>query len=342
MFFSMQTEYGQIKQALPIFSFHGQDTAVEHQLFQLSDEEKNPLFYYADIQTPVCIDNICKPVFIEIYWNLLGNYIGYGVFEDHLLTKYDHDLFEPEDYEKLHNLLLDKHSILERRKLSNLFDSNLEPGKQIEYKGQKVDGISGATRSEIKESVVAGGLFSCYTLWHLANGEVSQKLATLLDRDYTPAMSLYLLHTDYSDYHAVAIKRMNRDQLLQEFDRIIEIFPQATAVTKTYLLKKLPASVWAKKERARALYQLFDDCGVNSKTILIDHLEGADSVAYEILVGKIADMTKNHLKTYLSALSKSSQNADPGISSELDKIVTDGKYRFSYLIEEYLKKVRKG
>lgn len=336
MFFEMAKEYEQSVDMEPVLMFRGKDTATAHQLMLLTDADKNPLLYYADIQTPVCIDNICKPVFIEFYWNLLGNYVGYGVFQDHLLTKYDHDLFELADYQLLHHLLLDKHSILGRRELKGLFDPEAKPDKQIEYKGQKVDGISGATRKEIKESVVAGGLFSCYTMWHLVNGEVSKKMAKLLDSKLSPKLLNYFLYSDYTDYQYYAVKRMSGEAIDSEFSRILDIYPQASGLTKTYILKKLPLSVWQNQDHVGKLYGLFADSDINSKTVLIDKLDLAHEDAELILASQVEGMTKNHLKKYLSVLQEKEGKHFMEITKTLAGVSTRNVYPYTYLIADFL------
>ena len=336
MFFEMRKEHEQIAEVQPIFEFRGKDTTTTHQLISLSDNEKKPLLYYADIQTPVCIDNICKPVFIEIYWNLLGNYVGFGVFEDHLLTKYDHDLFEPADYQLLHDLLLDKHSILGRRELKSLFDPSVKPEKEIEYKGQKVDGVSGATRKEIKESVVAGGLFSCYTMWHLVNGEVTVKMADRLDSVLSYELINYFLYSDYVDYQFYALKKMSGEDMYSEFHRIMEIYPQVNGLTKTYILKKLPLTVWQDQDHARRLYRLFSVSDINSKTVLVDKLDVAHGDGCSILAGQVEGMTKNHLKEYLSVLEEKEGMVVTEITQILSEVATQDEYRYAYLITDFL------
>ncbi len=338
MFFEMANEYEQCVEIAPVFTFRGKDTATAHQLMLLSDAEKNPLLYYADIQTPVCIDNVCKPLFIEIYWNLLGNYVGYGVFQDHLLTKYDHDLFESVDYQLLHHLLLDKHSILGRRELKSLFNPNVRPEKQIEYKGQKVDGISGATRREIKESVVAGGLFSCYTMWHLVNGEVSKKMANQLNDMLSPELTNYFLHSDYRDYQFYALKKMPGGAMFPVFSRILEIYTQANGLTKTYILKKLPLSVWQDQSYVVKLYHLFSDSDINSKTVLIDKLSVSHEDAELALASQVEGMTKNHLKKYLSVLEENDRAHVKEIIQSLSEVANQNVYPYAYLIADFLER----
>ncbi len=340
MFFGMPTEYEQMVESKPIATFYGKDTSMDHQLYLMYGEEERPLFYYANIQTPVCIDSLCKPLYIEVYWNLLGNYTGFGVYQEQLLTKYDHDLFEPVDYEKLHRLLLDKHSILERRKLTDLFDPNAVPDKQIEYKGQKVDAISGATRREIRESVVAGGLFSCYTLWHLVNGEVVTSIRRLLDEQYSPVMEQYFLHSGYEDYQYYAIKQMSGQTMTKEFSSVLGILREARPLVRSYILKKLPAEVWTDQRHAADLYHFFGVGDTNSKTLLVKNLDLAHPVAFEHLSMHVEDMTKQQLKGFLSTLSNRKDGLTPTLMSKLQKVASS-QYSYNYLVQAFIEQEKR-
>ena len=132
LFFEMGEEYRKVAQEQEVFLFRGKDSLPEHQMLLLSDSAGNPLLFYADIYTPVCIDNICKPVQIEVYWDLLGEYVGFALQKDQPLTKFDHEEFDSSDYLKLHQLLLNKKSILRDKKLSDFYENRLHlvPGKR--------------------------------------------------------------------------------------------------------------------------------------------------------------------------------------------------------------------
>ncbi len=333
---SMMPEYECVSGSRPVDFFYGKDTTIAHQLYLLVDSLDRPLLYYANIQTPVCIDSICKPMYVEIYWNLIGNYVGFDIMDDHPMTKYDHDLFEKEDYQKLHRLLLDKHSILERRSLTALFDPSLKQEKQIEYKGQKVDAISGATRTEIKGSVVPGALFSCYTLWHLVNGEVTKKIVANLERINIQSLENYFLETDYPDYHYFAIRKMNPTEMAIRIDRILNIYPDASSLVRTYILKKLPESVWTDRSSASSLFQQFSKSDINSGTCMISNLYRSHDDAYKILAQQIESMTKNQLKMYLSALDGNRDRLTNDMLSDLHRVAHSRKYAHSYVIARFL------
>jgi hypothetical protein len=150
--------------------------SLQNQVMLAMDDE-NPLFYFANIFTPVCNTGECLPVKINLYWNLKGEYIQFDQDDGEILTKLDHVPFTENDYELLNEILtgpdpryeeLEKHS--KRSEGKNQDQAN--PGPQAVKKLSKyemVDGITGATALEIQDKFVPGALYTTYTLWGLAN-----------------------------------------------------------------------------------------------------------------------------------------------------------------------------
>jgi hypothetical protein len=164
-FVTMASQYQRVEKQEPVLRFAGRDKGLKHTLFLLSDRADRPLLFYADITTPVCSDNLCKPVTIGLYWDLVGNYVGYGVPAGCPLTKYDDVLFEPADYMKLHQVLMDRQSILGRTTMADMFDPNAPTdARNLTARGQGVDGVSGATSKAFRQSIVPGALYSCHTV----------------------------------------------------------------------------------------------------------------------------------------------------------------------------------
>lgn len=337
IFFEMDEDYLGVAHRQVVFSFPGKDSLVEHTMELLSDGQGQPLFFYADILTPVCIDNICKPMAIAIYWNLTGDYVGYGLHPEEPLTKYDHELFEQADYEKLHALLRNPHSILERRKLEDLFDPEAVSAKQVTYKGEEVDAVSGATRKEITESVVEGALYSCYTIWHLVHGEVRKKMAAQLEAMYSPALGSRFLGSPYTEYQMYALRHFERSDMAAHLPRIIELFETTPPVTRRYILKKLPDSVWASDTLCLDLFRRFSELDINSQTLLVELLPHAPVEAAVYLATQAGSMTKNQLTRYLDFLRELPDGEEKeGIQDILRRMVAQGDYPYSYLIEDYL------
>src|SRR5690606_27133137 len=88
----------------------------------LKDKDGKPIVYVSEISTPVCADGNCRLMDIRLYWTLLGDYAGFDRYPMLPLTKHDHDEFLIEDYNKLHNLLIDNNSILKKRTIDELVE----------------------------------------------------------------------------------------------------------------------------------------------------------------------------------------------------------------------------
>ena len=46
---------------------------------------------------------------------------------------------------------------------------------------EEIDGISGATPKSISNAIVEGAVYTCYTIWHLANGYIRDHIQKLTD-----------------------------------------------------------------------------------------------------------------------------------------------------------------
>lgn len=338
LFFTMEQEHQQATRRQEVFRFTGKDTLVEHSVFLLSDEQNKPLLFYSDILTPVCIDNICKPMYIELYWNLLGNYVGYDVVEEEPLTKYDHELFEEADYKKLHELLLDKHSILERKSLTDLFNNEVEAAQKVTYKGQEVDGFTGATKKEIKGSVVEGALYSCYAAWHLVHGVVAQKMDSVLQRIYSTRLEKYMLYSDYEDYRFYALQQLDTDQFARHTDQLFTIFKTGKPIVRSYWLKKVPLSLFASEDGTNALYEDLESFDINSRTTLLHKLPEVNETAANLIAQQVALLSRNQLHIYLNFLEADTALQTPVVIEALGEIVAAETYAYAYLVESFLNK----
>jgi hypothetical protein len=338
MFFNMDQEYKEIALDQEIFNFTGQDTTVVHQLRMLSDSLGAPRFFYADIETPVCADGECKLAKIKVYWNLLGNYVGFGVFEKTPLTKNEHDPFTHADYKKLHQLLGDRYSVLERRKMDDLIDEVPIVGAALKtYKG--IDAISGATKKEIKESVVKGGLYSCYTLWHLANGAIVKAMKSHLETIYSDAITNYLLQSSYLDYQEYGLKKLSKEKFEEHIEDVIRIFHTTSPITRAYILKKIPRELFQKEIVTMNFYSKFHEVDKNTRTQLIAKMIQSDPKSSELLVIHIDIMTNNQLESYLELLKKHSAYLNEFIKKELKTYARSKDVKYNLKVTEFIREV---
>lgn len=316
------------------FQFLNPDTSIIHEMYLLHNAAGTPLLYYADILTPVCIDGVCKPVYVEMYWDLLGHYVGFGEYPDRPLTKYDHDPFLAEDYEKLHGLLLDRNSILDRKSLVDLYDLRAAAGEKIEYNGVEIDGISGATKTEIKSSIVSGALYSCYRLWYLAHGDASQKIREYLPEIYSDSLARHFLDSEDGDYRYYAVRQLDGGDFAN-FTRIRKVFEQGNPLTRKHILKKMPDSLLQRPSIHEPLYQMFPELDGGSKTLLLKKLFLVPAAA-PALSNYLDRMTKNQLRTFLQLLKTNPAILTPEVRANLVRFAKDESYVYAYLLEEFL------
>lgn len=334
---AMPQEYARVVHEKMVFTLAGTDSLLKHQVWLLSDAQQRPLLYSADVITPVCIDGLCKPMYITLYWNLVGNYVGYGVFPDNLLTKFDHEAFTPADYAKLHTLLLDQHSILERKTMEDLFDQSIAAVEKITFKGKEVDAVSGATRTEIKESVVEGALYSCFTAWHLAHGNIKEQIEQHLLSYYDPAQAESFLKSPAEDYQLFALKQLNSTTLVHQLSQVQEVFKHTSPGNRLYILKKLPRDLWKDEKVSQSFFQTFASVDINTRTLLLNNLKYAHPSVVNILAEDLEKMSKNQLSTFLNYLAENRQYLNGQVKTKLTQSAQNKSFTENYVIESFLK-----
>lgn len=327
--------WAKIDTAEYVLTFPSTTTESDFSLYLLKDKNHQPLFFYSALTTPVCIDNICKPVDIELYWDLVGQYIGLAIDPERPLTKYDHEVWVKEDYEKLHTLLRDKHSILNRQSLDNLYDMQESREDTIRFNGQEVDAITAATKKEIKAHIIDGALYSCYAIWQIGHGPVRDSIRNFIDRTFDQNQWLKFLYSENQEYQYKGLQALADTVLHDHATRIIEILPVSKPVTRTYVLKKLPVHFWQKAEWVQELYSNLGAYDVFSNTILMSKLGTAESISLLEISKNIHHLTNNQIKEYLTFI-------EPGIPHyeqiliNLRETITTTDYPYKYLLEDHV------
>ncbi len=288
-----------------------------------------PVLYVSDISTPVCADGECRAMNIRLYWSLLGGYAGFDRYPGLPLTKHDHDEFQKEDYKKLHLLLMDGNSILKRRKIDELIEKRevLEAGK--------ADAISGATISEVKESVVEGALYSCYTAWHIVHGKIKEEL-----KDHTlPMMDhnivAHMLESNNANYQLFALSRLNDLKYEQNRIRISNIFESGIPLVRAFIIKNLPEFFWKRDDLQALFWNSFDRLDVNTRSLLLERLTNAPESTMFKLSQHLHLMTKNQLKMYLREI-KEGERINSKIKTNLELFANSDIEAQSYLVQRFL------
>ncbi|MGX1929334.1 hypothetical protein [Flagellimonas sp. 2504JD4-2] len=297
----------------------------------LVDKKQTGVLYAADICTPVCADGDCRLMYIRFYWNLLGKYAGFDRVLDEPLTKHDHDEFLEEDYQRLHLLLQDAHSVLRGREVKDLV-------KTPESNG--VDAVAGATIAEVKESVVEGALYSCYTAWQLVHGDTKERMKQHTMSTYDDNLKRHMLHSDEYDYQLFALERLDQNQFLDNQKRILEILQSSIPLVRRFIINNLPKIFWEDEHLQLQLWECFKSIDVNSKSLLLNHVDTASEKALEIVSENLKTMTKNQLKIYLENLNKK-QYLGQNTLDNLQAFAASNHAIYGYLVKAFLENYQK-
>lgn len=180
---------------------------------QIIDSTGNPTGYFTTLFTPVCKTGECLPVTISLKWDLLGNFTGYEMPPGEILTKFDHEEFSTDDYNKFGRILANENSILE--------DFEIEMMKYtLDESVASVDGVSGATPKSIQASVVEGAVYTCYTIWQIVHKIVRPSLREITDNTISTNYLKQLLNTENFAYQRYALKQLiNRGEISPVLNR---------------------------------------------------------------------------------------------------------------------------
>jgi hypothetical protein len=170
--------------------------SMDNQVMLVTEHGK-PVYYTSHIFTPVCNTGECLPVNININWDLTGNFKSFDFDDGDILTKLDHVPFTESDYLLLDEILrgpdprvedLTKHSNPPSPRAGSEGDvSEGNPSPSVESfafrtKYEMVDGITGVTAPVHREKFVPGALYTCYTLWGLANDHKAKMAKNTVDK----------------------------------------------------------------------------------------------------------------------------------------------------------------
>lgn len=192
-------------------------------------EEDGSLIYCLDVESVICIDHICKIVPVRMYWNHLGQYKHFLLEEGIILEKGKGEPFSDGDYLMLHSILEDQNS-----PYRNVTYSQITKEKVL---GEgELDAISGATAVMLSsENTIEGAAWTCFTLWHWANGNVVQKIRKVSGAYWSEKELLeFAMSEDYQVINYVIEELMRRKNYSP---RMIESVVASTLSNQLYCMK---------------------------------------------------------------------------------------------------------
>lgn len=291
-----------------------------------------PATYSTIMSIPVCDDGLCQTLELLMYWNLIGNYLKYDTIKGMPLTKYDHLPFTKSDYVKLHEILADNNSILERKTLYELFD------RDHVRKSNTVDAITGATAQAVKNAIVEGALYSSYSLWHIANGGIKTMIQDYTKTIFTPELGEILLNSEDYQEQLFVLKLLSEEDFATLFNSITILLSTSNPLVEMYILKKLPEAIWQNQSYQYQLIRSFPKLNINSQSILFQKLLELDTIEISSLVflsEQIDEMSINQLENYFRILENVHSEKNTEIRDKL-KAASESMDDKAYFIDRFL------
>jgi len=221
-----------------LFLFDANDS-VQVEIELLKNDQNQPQLYRAYLSTGVCSDGLCKPVNIQIYWDLLGDFYEYETAKDAGLTKFDHMPFTADDHRRLHTILADTSSLLRDYYVEDLIDP------QVKLRSKTIDGVTGATNTTFQATTVPGALYTVYTLWHFVNGTIRHRLFNNTVAMLSDSLIKQLLGSENGKYQRFMIAHLNEAQAEKFQQALMELVEYSKDdYVPHFALDKLPEATW--------------------------------------------------------------------------------------------------
>lgn len=278
------------------------------------DAAGKPKYFFRNIFTPVCNTGECRPVRINLYWDLLGNYLRYDLPGSEVLTKTDHRDFKEEDYRKLQEILAKESSILAELKMEDLVV------KGTENISDSANIRTGATLKTIKNEVIEGAVFTCYTLWHFAHGATSAQIQKITASMETSSMLHSFLRSNNHHYQYWAMdKVMDAEGKVQAGyeEDIAGVIRGKNIFTARYALQKVHPDYFLPAKRQAWLWSTYEKAAYPLQMAILKKLAGiqVNGKLCEKIAASATAGNREQLKAKLKVLTGSQQLPDKALKS---------------------------
>jgi hypothetical protein len=193
---------------------------VHKELRLVKEKDKKGIYgqYYLDVSSVYCLENVCKVVPVRMFWDIFGNYQKFHIKSQYKLEKNKGIPFSQNDYQKLHEILLDENSQFRLISINEIVKPNSK---------DEVDAVSGATAIELSEkTTIKGATLTSYTLWHWAHGELGDIIRNISgDNLAIPDLRNFLYEDDSKKEYA--IEQITRRRIYDQ-ETIDNILNQST------------------------------------------------------------------------------------------------------------------
>lgn len=294
-------------------AFQKVDSLVTSDIYLLSDSLNQPQFYASHLATAVCADDLCRPVNINIYWDLLGNFLSYQTPVSDPLTKFDHILLTPEDHKKLRKILADTNSLLRDYAPEDMID------KRVVVRSSTTDATTGATIKSFEDDIVQGAVYTVHTLWHFVNGEIPKKILQQTEKAIDERLTRQLLTSGNAAYQSYILENLPTAQLAKFKIEIRELILSDNTYVPHYAIEKLVPETWSNPEQQNWIMERFMKMTYSVQNALLEKFsqKQLNANALSLLIAIAPIMQRNQLAKTFTILEN---NIKPSNKISIDKL----------------------
>lgn len=269
------------------------DTIPNDTIYVCFSKKNIPLAFYREIQSGVCLEGVCLPVYLNIYWTVSGNYLGYKLGEGEILTKNEHEPFTAHDYKELHILLSDPQSLLANFSIEEMTQGKADTAQ--------VDGISGATLSNLRGYIVTGAAYTTHTLWHITYGANRDSVLNLSSDYVSLPLLLDMFKSKDMQDKVWALGHVNDlgQEMSQAIPQVRELIKSDNFYIKEKALAALTSLSLPDSLIQRALFETFLESDFGAKRLIVNGLSEYSSLS-ETVVEKFIRQLPNEKDAIIS------------------------------------------
>jgi len=320
---------------VPAFHFKVNDS-VEVDVDLTYKEAGYPASYTAHLETDVCSDGLCKPVNLQISWNLLGQFIAYHTADGYALTKFDHIAFTEDDHKQLHRILSDTAAILRDYEVNDMIDTD------VYLRSRQIDAVTRPTSLTFSAATVEGALYTVYTLWHFTNGAIRAKIKAYTRSFMSDdAVVKNMLASNNRDYVNFVFKHMTEEQHNRLGSDIVKLVGSKDPYIPHFALAQLGDTVLSAARIQKELLVYFPAADNALKNALLDRLASVpmDAGAMIVLLSSLSNLQEQQVTKALAIIENNKPRIDNRVREQLEVLSGDENRKIAQQARNTLLKI---
>lgn len=236
--------------------------AIEYTLVEVNQDVNTANYFYMDVESVVCGSQVCKVDIVRLFWDELGQFTKLKMLNNSALEKNEGILFTKEDYNKLDVILSDVNSPLQ-----NFYKHELVNDSHA----NAADAYSGATVVINNNAIVEGAVWTCYTLWHWANGDVVSQIREITSSNYKNEALKAFLQSSNINYRVFALEQCIAKKLVQS-DYLNQVVSMSFTSKKEVELMLAYLEFVNADAYGKSIHKLFKIYNKNQRVLLLNAL----------------------------------------------------------------------